>query len=308
MKSITLILLTSLLLSLSVYAEKPEWIADSKQSCPANFLCAIGEGPSYNTAASSARNALALIFESKIKSNLSAQETSIASDVQINVTEEINQSADALLNGVTIIKSYDDASGFYILAGLNKQTSGKMLKEKIKEVDDEMTILAKSPTRLAGEKLLRWHLKRIPIHSNYQVLTGMSVAQPISYKSILQMKELKAKGPALKLIASNETNLFNKNYLEELFISLGHRMSVPSDEAFVEIVYKTEKKKEYINIDGFERYTYTLTITAKKAEQKLGVINLISTKTARNEEQAWAQAKQEIETQLKDKILELNIE
>lgn len=309
MKNIQIILAFSLLLplmSLSFAEERPAWLSDVKSACPPHHLCAIGEGVSYNMAAADGRKALSLIFESKIKSTLTAQETAIASEVRINVTEEINQSTEGVLTGAIVIKSAEDKTGFYVLIGLDKMIAGNQLKEKIAEIDAEMKVLASEKTRTNGEKLLRLHLKRAPLYSNYQVLTEKRIASAITYPEIVAMKNLKSMGPAITILSLENAEL--RKVLEEKLISLGHSLAKEQQSDTITLDAHYLKKKDYINIDGFVRYTYTLELTSKKGEQKLGVSILRSRNTARTEEQTEKMALQEIEALLKEKLLELNLE
>lgn len=293
-------------MSLSFAGERPPWVSDVKVACPPHHLCAIGEGASYNMAAADGRKALALIFESKIKSTLTAQETAIASEVRINVTEEINQSTEGVLTGAIVVKSAEDNEGFYVLIGLDKLIAGNQLKEKIAEIDTEMKVLASEKTRTNGEKLMRLHLKRAPLYSNYQVLTEKRIASAITYPEIVTMKNLKSMGPAITILSLENVEL--RKILEEKIIALGHSLAKEQQSDTITLEAHYLKKKDYINIDGFVRYSYTLELTSKKGEQKLGVTILRSSNTARTEEQTEKMALQEIDALLKEKLLELNLE
>lgn len=289
------------------WAERPDWLSDPVKACPSTHLCAVGEGASYNAATASARNAIALIFESKIKSNLTAQETEAASSVEINIAEEINQSTEAILSGAIIIKSYEDQTTHYALAGMDKSIATKEINSKLQDIDDEMKVLSLEKNRINGEKLIKLYFKRIPLTAQLQILNGRGKPTPISYQDILQMKNLKAKGPPLKLEFTDKLGTEFEKFVMETFTSLGHSFIQNSEGSYRLVKGTISSNQEYLNIQGFVRYSVVFELSVKEADKVIGQITIKSTKTGRDQNQAIQYAINEIKNQLEDKIIELNL-
>jgi len=186
--------------------KRPDWVdGDSIRYPSSKYLTGVGYGPDRKSAEDTARAEIAKIFFSKIDSRTRSyqdylQTTSRGkSSIKETFTiEEITRvSTQKVLSGVRISHVYQDTgpeSTFYALAVLNRDQSAKILRDKVRELDQGIKGLL---IRAQGEgdtlarikslkQSIRKHVMREAYDAELRIVSrsGTGISPPIHFTEI----------------------------------------------------------------------------------------------------------------------------
>jgi hypothetical protein len=301
MKNLLILLLIS---SCSHFLAKPELSESSKASPPWLFapyeacleemeLCATGEAKGYAQADLQARNNLASIFEVKVESEMNVQTSAsqtlpwqgaVREEVQQSLKESVNQ----VLETVQIKKHFKQNGLSYSLASLDRAKASELLGERVTKIDDELNVLWARRSRTNLRKIVRLYLEREKLNERYSIVSGASRPAKMTYKDIISWRESRPKVENLALRVGQAPDWMTEK-LKELLTEAGFKI-VKGDSSKA-ISLNVDSIKEFLNVEGFEKYTFTMNLTSFEDGEKNKVLSASETVTGRSQADALLKVK-----------------
>lgn len=290
----------------------PTWIYSAYDFCSeSSELCATGEGPTFTSSDNEARNSLASIFKVQISSSLSSSMTEENSvhqmemKVRAQATQSLQSSVDEVLESVQIKQRYKKDGIHFSLAKLDRLAATTILNQRIKKIDEEITAFWKKKQRTLMRKLLRLSAERSAIEEKLAILTPVFEPAPVSYQQILEwsMSPLPPQDIALKVGYAPK---WLSSKLSALLGEVGYRISAM--EARDVITVNVTSIREFLNVEGFEKYTFTMNITNIHNGDKVGHLTKVETVTGRNQEDALLKIKNSFTEFLEEQLYSLNLD
>lgn len=297
--------------SLSSFAA-PDWTTDMKKACKSSELCAVGTGDTRSVSERNARVALSKIFDTKISAKLASNLKSSGKDVEESVAEDINEATETALAGVEIKKSFEDKTTFFSLAVINKEKAASNFRKEIESMDEQMKSIAKSGSSIEKVKLERLFVKREVLNRQHQFLTNQSIPSSISYEDIFSAKRDAADSVVIHVYLDEDEPKTVEGALAQSVSELGFQASsgqTKNKNATHIITGEYVSDKQYLNVQGFEKYKFVLKLKAMKADTKVesGHLNFETIETGRNYSQANDKALPKIQEFVKANIEKLNL-
>jgi hypothetical protein len=301
MKNILILLLIS---SCSLLQPKPElsenakevpgWIYAPYEACSeASELCATGEAKNSTQADAQARNNLASIFEVKVKSDFSVQTTSTQSfpwqgAVKQEVQQSLQESVDQVLEAVQIKKRYKEKGLSHSLASLDRGQASELLGNRITKIDDELNTLWDKRSRTNLRKIVRLYLEREKLNERYSIIAGQPRPSRMTYKDIIAWRETRPMVEPLALRVGQAPDWMTEK-LKELLTEAGFK--IVKGDAAKAISLNVDSIKEFLNVQGFEKYTFTMNMTSYQNGEKKKVLAASETVTGRTQADALLKVK-----------------
>ncbi len=291
----------------------PDWVYAPEKLCKRKEFCAVGSGTGLAVATTNARVAIARIFETKVQS---VYKQSLSSDNkgedQMSLSEDVKEITEGVLSGVEIRKTYAGQIDVFALGVLNKPKAAKKYKSEVSEIDEQMRVFASDNSLRASMKLKRLLIKRRPLVSRYQVLTGGVIAPPVSFRSVYNKIKNALKDVVVAIKTQGEASKELASSIKKVMTDNDYRLVDWADGAknFTHMVTgKISYEKQYLKVSGFEKYRFLLEILARNRNgQQVGSVKFEVAETGRNYKQAYDQAAQKINAFLLDNLADLNIE
>lgn len=274
--------------------EIPRWVYAPYDYCDeGRELCATGEADSYTAADAQARKNLASIFEVKVKSEFNSQ-SNAQEDAPLNgmvkqsVQHSLQESVEEILEVVQIKNHFEKDKLFFSLASLDRTKAGELLGERLSKLDSELSALWANKSRTKLRKIIKTYIEREKLNERYSIVTGEPRASLISYKDILDWKESKAKSEVLALRIGQAPEWLTDK-LKELLTEAGFR--IVRGDVSKALLLNMESIHEYLNVEGFEKYTFTLNMTSIEKGEKKQVVSVSETVVGRNQTDALLKTK-----------------
>jgi hypothetical protein len=277
-----------------VVREDPKWIYAPYEACREDFeLCATGEGRSAREADAQARANLASIFEVRIQTDFQASsQMTTGSAWHAEVREEVQQALQESVNQIleTVqIKKYHKKDGLtHALASLDRLKAGDLLRNRLTKVDDELKTLWKARQRTNFRKIMRLFLEREKINERYSIVTGQGKPQPVRYEEIVRWREQRSQSEPLVLRIGQAPDWLSQK-VKELLTEAGFK--IVQGDAAKELTLSMQSIREYLQVEGFEKYTFTLVLTSLEKGEKKKVLSTSETVTGRNQVDALLKVK-----------------
>ncbi len=281
----------------SVVSRKlPQWVNNPLANCENGFMCAVGEGKSIVLASSNARSELAKQFSVNIKSNSSFSISQKNNNDEQSASYLLYEGVSEMLSGVIIKEVYNDGAGnCYAFAVVDKNKLENEALLKVENIDNELQnniVVRPVPVK----KLKKLIVARQEKNQKYMGLTGKSVAEKITMKDVR-----KAKG---------EPNFYRLEEIKNDTLNLQEFIRSETIEHLDKISKDAEKvisgdvniKKQYLNVDGFEKYEVFVSLACKQGNKTIGNIRVNKSGTGRNKQQAIDVVKEEIFKEISEKI------
>ena len=295
----------------STESQDPEWIYSPYKLCrEQEELCATGEGKSFSEAETSSRANLASIFEVKIQSDLNFISTSgqslpwqgeVKEDVQKSLSESVNQ----ILQGVEIKERYKSKGISIALASLDRSQAANLIGEKMKVLDQELKVLWDKKQRTNLRRMMKLFLEREKLNEKLSIVTGLGRMSPVNWEEIVRWKKTKPDNEPL-LIKFGQAPDWMKEKLSEILSESGFQ--IVNTEASKVVSLQIDSIKEFLNVDGFEKYTFTLSLMSIENGQKKRNISAAKTVTGRTQADALLKVKSFFSEYLEDHISDLNLD
>lgn len=291
--------------------EVPEWVYSPYANCSeSSELCASGESKTMAQADAQARNNLASIFEVQVNSQFSAQTDAIQNfqwqgKVQEEVHQSLNESVNQILETVQIKSRYKDKSLSYSLASLDRVKASELIGARLKKLDDELGVLWGKRSRLNLRKIMRNYLEREKLNERYSIVSGQPKISPVSYREILDWRQSKPQREDLALSIGQAPDWMSDK-LKELLTESGFKLV--KGDASKAISLNVDSIKEYLNVEGFEKYTFTVNMTSFRDGEKNKVLSISETVTGRSQKDALLKVKSLFNDYIEQHLSDLNLD
>lgn len=274
--------------------DEPAWLNSPYSLCQEQVdLCAVGEAKSRSEAQAQARANLASIFEVHIRSELnvvsSGQQSFFGqSGLNEEVQRSLNESVNQILEAVEIKHYYKQKNITYALASLSKQKSIEILESRISKIDQELNVLWNKRSRTNLRKILKLYLERERLHERFLIVSNQSINSKLTYKDILEWRQSKPVVENLALRVGQAPDWMVEK-IKELLTESGFR--IVKGDATKAISLNVDSIKEFLNVEGFEKFTFTMNLTSFEAGEKNKVITISETVTGRTQADALLKVK-----------------
>ena len=290
----------------------PEWLYDPDKGCEKNELCVSSSADSSNLADTRAKKSIAAIFETEIKSNFDVYKTSMSQDeleqIEEEISSEVVESVNGILKTVIIKERFQKGDIFFALAALDKKKSAKSLREEMKILSDELSFLYGKKAKGSIKRMMILFDKHSRLNDKYIVITGKAIKLPITFAQIQNIKFTNKANQKVSIKSNNDTPKIIRKHLEQTLGEVGYKV-IKSSAVDYYISMKWRSKNEYINVKGFEKYTYTIDISANdNLKKQIGSFTFSKTSTGRNKQDAFLKVKNEFLRNIDEKLNLLNLE
>lgn len=290
----------------------PSWVYSPYDFCSeSSELCATGEGSNFTISDQEARNNLASIFKVHISSSLQSSLTEENSlhqmelRVRTQATQSLQSSVDEVLETVQIKQRFQKDGVSYSLAKLDRIAATAILNNRLDKIDQELVSYWNRKQRTLIRKMLKLSLERTSIEEKLAILTPIFRPAPVSYQQILEWSlGARATIPVTLKVAHAPKWLTSK--LTGLLNEVGYKISKSESNNLISV--NVTSIKEFLNVEGFEKYTFTMNIQNIQKGQKVGHLTKSETVTGRNQEDALLKIKKSFVEYLEDQLYNLNLD
>lgn len=298
-------------ISLSVFADLPSWVQDSKKECKKSELCAVGEGESQSGASRNARVALSKIFENQVSSKFSSNLSSNNGKVDDSASEQIEEITETALEGVEIVKTAESKTTYYSLASINKMKASNGFEREIKKLDEKMEILYSEKDPSLAVKIEQMYLQREVLNKRYAFLTGRELSSKIDFSKIFKNKRDAQANVILHVFLDEDEPKYVETAVVQELADSGYKVTTGQvrNEASTHIVTgEVNSEKMYMNVEGFEKYKFSLKLTSSDTKKvQKAQLSFEVEETGRNYDQAVQKAIEKIKEFVKTNITKLTI-
>lgn len=291
------------------FAQAPNWVGDKSLLCGSSSICAVGEGLSLDQSHRNARVNLSKYFNTEIKSTFQSSLASKDQHVFDEMMEEITEKTLESLEGVDILKSEETKTGFYSLAKVNKIKMAEKIEREILDLDGKISTLIEDK---AANSLVRAEyliLQREILNERHIFLVSKSIKASYSIDSIRTSKAQKLKDIVLNIKIDEVEPKEIGAIVKDVFSQIGYQISselVENKKNFL-IDGEINYRKEYLNVDGFEKYRISISLKSFNDNIQQGSCLVEFVNTGRNLNQIIESLRSEIKEKLKAEINNLKI-
>jgi hypothetical protein len=315
------LLLLLLLTSCSNFKPKPE-LSDSSKEAPgwlyapyeacaeATELCATGEAKSTAQSDLQARSNLASIFEVKVQSELNVQTSStqtfpwsgaVRQEVQHSLQESVNQ----VLETVQIKKHFKHKGLSYSLASLDREKASELLGQRLEKIDGELNTLWAHRSRTNLRKIVRLYLEREKLNERFSIVSGQPRPAKMTYSDIIKWRETRPRIENLALRIGQAPDWMAEK-LKELLTEAGFRIVKGDSQKAISL--NVDSIKEFLNVEGFEKYTFTMNMTSYENGEKNKVLAASETVTGRSQADALLKVKSFFNDYIEQHLSDLHLD
>jgi hypothetical protein len=296
-----------------IEAKEPAWVKDISKGCnQKRELCAVGMGVGKGQATRYARNELAKIFEVKLSSKFKSSLTSSGKEALEELSEEIEESTDMALEGMSIKATYEDSTDYYALAIINKSKVSSGLRRQIKKIDEKMNVLKNEDNAAAAMKLERQFLKREALLKKYHFLSGGTIQSPVSFAEIFAKKKATVSNMVIHVYVDEDDPKLMEAAIVKSLSDAGYRITTGrkrNKHSTHVVTGELNSNKQFMKVEGFEKYKISLKLSAwSRAKVETGHLNFSAIEVGRSESQAFAKAVPKLESYIQENITKLNID
>jgi hypothetical protein len=137
-------------------------------------------------------------------------------------------------------------------------------------------------------KIIRLYLEREKLNERYSIVSGSSRPCKINYEDIVEWRQTRPAFESLALRIGQSPDWLSDK-LKELLTESGFRLV--KGDANKAVSVNVDSIKEFLNVQGFEKYTFTLNLTSFKNGEKSMVLSASETVTGRNQTDALLKVK-----------------
>lgn len=296
----------------SLQAKTPKWVKDPEKACKKSELCAVGEGESLSRAKRAARLAIGKIFNTQVKSKFSESISSENGGLSEKTSDEIEEITDVVLEGVEIKKTHETKTGYMALASLNKRKAAQSYTREINKLDEKMTVLMEDYSAGSLMKVEPLYKKREMLNARVAFLTGMGIDPVVSYEDVFKGKKAAVNSMIVHVYLDEDEPKAIEGALAKVLSDRGYKTTsgrVRNKNSTHIVTGELVADKQYLKVEGFEKYKFLLKIKAKNAQRvESGALSTSVVTTGRNFAQCMEKALPQIKDYLKSNIDKLNIE
>jgi hypothetical protein len=291
--------------------EVPAWLYSPYDGCSeALELCATGEGKTLIQADAEARTNLGSIFEIKVQSELSvstsgSQTFPWQADVKEEVQKSIKESVEQVLETVQIKNHFKKDGLTHSLASLDRQKASELIGGRLTKVDGELETLWSNHQRTNLRRIVKLYLERERLNERYSIVSGSPRPSKVTWQQIVQWRESKPKTEPLHLKIGQAPDWMREK-IAELLTEAGFKL-VRGDAGKIVIV-QVDSIKEFMNVEGFEKHTFTLSMTSIVNGDKKRTISASETVTGRSQGDALLKVKNYFNDYIENHLSDLRLD
>lgn len=291
--------------------EVPGWIYAPYEACAEESeLCASGEAKDSAQADAQARNNLASIFEVKVKSDFTVQTSSTQSfpwqgAVRQEVQQSLQESVEQVLETVQIKKRFKHKGLSYSLARLDRQKTSELLGGRLSKIDDELNTLWHKRSRTNLRKIVRLYLEREKLGERYSIVSGQPRPARMTYQEIMAWRQTRPRIEPLALRVGQAPEWMTEK-LKELLTEAGFK--IVKGDTVKAISLNVDSIKEFLNVEGFEKYTFTMNMTSYQDGEKKKILAASETVTGRTQADALLKVKAFFNQYIEENLSDLHLD
>lgn len=295
----------------SVSKEDPKWLYSPYDGCvEAIELCATGEGQTSSQSDTEAKANLGSIFEVKIKSdvNVSASTTSAfpwQAEVKEEVQKSVNESVEQILETVQIKNQFKKEGISHSLASLNRNTAGELVRNRLLKVDSELETLWDNHQRTNLRRIVKLFLERERLNERYSIISGMGIHPKVTWQEIVKWRESKPETESLFLKIVQAPDWMTEK-ISDLLTEAG--FTLVKGDTKKRVIVQVESIKEFLNVQGFEKYTFTLTMTSIVGVETRRTISATETVNGRTQADALLKVKKFFNDYIENHLSDLRLD
>lgn len=297
-------------LSESVKAE-PKWLYAPYEGCvESQELCATGEGKTQAQSDAEAKANLGSIFEVKIQSELNVTTTASQTfpwqaQVKEEVQKSIKESVDQILETVQIKNHYKKDGLNHALASLDRTKAGELIGNRLTKVDGELETLWENHQRTNLRRIVKLYMERERLNERYSIIAGMGRPSKVTWTEIIKWRESKPKSEPL-LLKIGQAPDWMKEKIAELLTEAGFRLVKGEADRIVTV--QVDSIKEFLNVEGFEKHTFTLSMNSIVEGEKKRTISASETVTGRSQADALLKVKHYFNEYIEQHLSDLRLD
>lgn len=291
--------------------DSPGWIYAPYEACAEDAeLCATGEAKTSKEADGEARNNLASIFEVKVKSEMTVNSSSSqtfpwSGQVREEVQRSLQESVDQILETVQIKKRHKKDKLSFSLASLDRHKASELIGGRLSKIDDELNVLWEKRSRTNLRRIVRLYLERDKLNERYSIVSGSPRPARMTYKEIMEWRQSRPGTENLALRIGQAPDWMSEK-LKEILTEAGFK--IVKGNANKALSVNVDSIKEFLNVEGFEKYTFTLNMTSYQGEEKNKVISISETVTGRSQADALLKVKTFFNDYIEQHLSDLNLD
>jgi LPP20 lipoprotein len=292
-------------------SEAPGWVYSPYEFCQeGREFCTSGEGRTLSEAEANAKAQLGSIFEVKVKSEFQSLTTSSQSfpwqsQVREEAQKSLSESVDQVLEAVEIKKRFKKKGLNYALASLDREKASDLLGDRLKKIDQELIILWEKKQRTNFRKLIKLFYERERLNERFSVVSNGPRTSPVSWDQLVKWRESR---PAREEIffKVGQSPDWLKEKLEELLTQAGFKLVKGNISKGVTL--QVEGIKEFLNVNGFEKHTFTLSLSSFEGGEKKRTLSKAETVTGRSQADALLKVKTIFTEYLEEHLSDLDLD
>lgn len=288
------LLFTSCVNKISYNNELPNWVIKPMENCKDGYLCATGEGDNILSASANARNELAKQFSVSVNSDtiISIKQQDDVSKAKASYS--VNESVNEVMSGSKIEQTFKDSKGIvYAFAVIDKAKIEKELLTEINDVDHKMSALFSSNP--LPVKTIKTLIKaRDEKSAKYLSLTGNKIPEKFTLNDVKKAKSANS----YSLNIENDDIGLQSFLRNEIF---DHYDKI--DPKATKIVKgKVDLEKQYLNVEGFEKYNISIDLSCVENGKTIGSIKIDKSANGRSKQHVLDKLKEQIFEDVSQKI------
>jgi len=170
-----------------------------------------------------------------------------------------------------------------------------------------MQSIYKLGNKIYIRKLIILFNKRELLNEKLILLDNMGSPRKIKISDINNLKFSQKNNEKLKIVPSDDMPSVLVKKFEEYLVSMGFVLTKENTHNFlIKLDYK--KKDEYLNVQGFSRYGFSINIDAYDGQsKKIGGYAITKVSSGRNEQDAFLKVRKVILKDIENNIEKLNL-
>lgn len=310
------LLVLTLFTSLKGVAAIPSWFSDyikSNPSCEREYLCAVGDGETEGLALSEARNEVAKFFQTKVKSksqvsSSSEQSTASAADGKFDewTSKLISEETTEIITGLEVKRQEQVDGRTYVLMGLERAKTAKLLKEKIDSLDIENSKAMELNSRFTYPRILKNLSLMDAFRERYDLMSQTPLILKVKKENILE-KQNKLRPLKIALVSKGKKLPAKLSHtLIDLLSPL--KVVVVAKKTSPQYILQSEliTEEQYFKVEGFKKLNVIMRVELLNSKSAvMGKISALSEQVARTNDQAIEKAIPELKESLENNLDQL---
>lgn len=291
--------------------EDPRWLYAPYEGCvEAQEMCATGEGKTLNQSDTEAKANLASIFEVKVQSEMNVTTTASQTfpwhaQVKEEVQKSIKESVDQILETVQIKNHFKKDGLTHALASLDRVKAGELIGNRLTKVDGELETLWENHQRTNLRRIVKLYMERERLNERYSIVAGMGRPSKVTWQDIVKWRESKPKSEPLMLKVGQAPDWMREK-ITELLTEAGFRLVKGDADKIVTV--QVDSIKEFLNVEGFEKHTFTLSMNSIVDGEKKRTISASETVTGRSQADALLKVKHYFNDYIEQHLSDLRLD